>query len=141
MVSLCIFGVVQDWYCLIGSLVIWHSHVTCVFIANVSYIAFIYIYVSLACSYMVFIYLYISCMCSCIMCALHPLSVTWSHVRDSSTCNIVCCCYNNPISAPIGNPSMLRLLCRSMLFWHDCSSCFYAPYDLLIGMVLLLTVP
>ena len=29
MVSLCIFGVVQDWYCLIGSLVIWHSCVHC----------------------------------------------------------------------------------------------------------------
>ena len=26
MGSLCIFGVVQDWYCLIGSLVIWHGH-------------------------------------------------------------------------------------------------------------------
>ena len=47
MVSLCIFGVVQDWYCLIDSLVIWHSHVTCVFIANTLYVAFIYMYVSL----------------------------------------------------------------------------------------------
>ena len=41
MLSLCIFGLVQDWYCLIYSLVIWHSCVTCVFIANASYEAFI----------------------------------------------------------------------------------------------------
>ena len=59
MDSLCIFGVVQDWYCLIGSLVIWHGHVTCVFIANALYVAFIYMYVSLACSDVVFNYLYI----------------------------------------------------------------------------------
>ena len=39
MGSLCLFGVVHDWYCLIDSLVIWHSHVTCVFIANTSYIS------------------------------------------------------------------------------------------------------
>ena len=44
MVSLCIFGVVQDWYCLIDSSVIWHSHVTCVFIPNTSYMAFIYVH-------------------------------------------------------------------------------------------------
>ena len=49
MVSLCIFGVVQDWYCLKDSLVILHSCVTCVFIANTSYMALIYMYISLAC--------------------------------------------------------------------------------------------
>ena len=109
MVSLCIFGVVQDWYCLIGSLVILHSHVTCTFIANTSYVAFIYMYISLVCSYMVFIYSYISHMCSRIVCMLHLLSMTWSHVRNSSMCNMVCCHNDNPTSAPIGDPSMARL--------------------------------
>ena len=111
MGSLCIFGVVQDWYCLIGSLVIWRGHLTCVFIANTSYMAFIYMYISLLCSYVVllFIYLYISCMCSHIMCAFHPLSMTWPRVGDSSTCIMVCCRYDNPTSAFIGDPSVVTL--------------------------------
>ena len=74
MVSLCIFGVVQDWYCLIGSLVILCSRVTHALIANVSYMAFIYTYVSCACSYMVFIHSYVRHMCSCsvhVLCLLH----------------------------------------------------------------------
>ena len=50
MVSICIFGVVQDWYCLIDSLVIWCSHVRCVFVSNASDVAFIYMYISLVCS-------------------------------------------------------------------------------------------
>ena len=66
MVSLCIFVVVKDWYCLIDSLVIWHSHVACMFGANASYVAFIYTYVSLVCLYMVYIYPYVSHMCSCV---------------------------------------------------------------------------
>ena len=109
MVSLCIFGVEQDWYCLIDSLVVLCSHVTCTFIANTLYMASIYMYISLACLYMVFIYPYVSHMCSCIAHMLHLLSMTQSHVRDSSTCNMVCCHYDNPTSAPIGNPSMARL--------------------------------
>ena len=109
MVSLCIFGVVQDWYCLIDSLVILHSHVTCAFIANTSYVAFIYMYISLACLYVVFIYLYVSHMCSCIVHVLHLLSMTQSHVRDRSTCHMVCYCNDNPTSAPIGDRSMARL--------------------------------
>ena len=74
MVSLCILSVVHDWYCLIGSLVILHSHDTHMLIANTLYMAFIYMYVSHACSYVVFIYSYISHMCSCIahvLCLLH----------------------------------------------------------------------
>ena len=106
MVSLCIFGVVQDWHCLIDSLFVWCSHVTCTFIANTLYMAFIYMYISLACSYMGLIYPYVIHMCSYVACVLCPL---WSHLRDSSTCNMVCCHYNNPTSAPIGNPSMVRL--------------------------------
>ena len=109
MVSLCIFGVVHDWYCLIDSLVILHSRVTRVFIADTSYVAFIYTYISLACSYVVFIYSYISHMCSCIVHVLHPLSMTWSHVRDSSMCHMVCCHNDDPTSAPIGDRSMARL--------------------------------
>ena len=99
----------KDWYCLIDSLVILHSHVTCAFVANALYAAFIYAYVSLVCLYMVFIYSYVSCMCSCIAHMLCPLSATRSHMRDSSTCNMVCCHNNNPTSAPIGDPSMARL--------------------------------
>ena len=103
------FGVVQDWYCLIGSLVIWRGRLTCVFIANALYMAFIYMYISLACSYMVFIYPYISHMCSCVTCVFHSLSMTWSHMGDRFTCSMVCCLYNNIASAPIGNPIMVRL--------------------------------
>ena len=103
------FGVVQDWYCLIGSLVIWRGHDTCVFIVNASYAAFIYTYISLACLSMVFICPYISHMCSRITCAFHLLSTTQSHVGDSSTYSMVCCHYDNPTSAPIGDPSMERL--------------------------------
>ena len=47
MVSLFIFGVVQDWYCLVDSLVTLGSRVTCTFNANTTYVAFIYMYVSL----------------------------------------------------------------------------------------------
>ena len=77
IVSLCIFCVVQDWYCLIDSLVIWHSHVTCVFIANTSHMEFFYMYVSLVCSYIVFNYLYVSSMCSCIAFMLHLLGMSF----------------------------------------------------------------
>ena len=109
MVSLCIFGVVQDWYCLIDSLVILCSRVTCAFIANTSYMAFIYMYISLACSYVEFIYLYVSHTCSCIVHVLHLLSMAWSHVRDCSMCIMVCCWHDNPTSAAIGYPNMARL--------------------------------
>ena len=84
MVSLCIFGVVQDWNCLIDSLVIWRSHVTCVFIANASYMAFIYMYISLVCLYMVFNYSNVECTCLCIACALHPLSTSIVHHMQPS---------------------------------------------------------
>ena len=77
MVSLCIFGVVQDWYCLIDSLVVWCSRATCVFIANASYMASIYMYISLPCSYVEFNYLYAECTCSYIVCTLHPLSTSF----------------------------------------------------------------
>ena len=62
---------------------------------------------------------------------VHALSITWSHMRHSSMCNMVCCHYENPTSAPIGDPSMVRLpwACRSMLFWHAGSSCSYTPYN------------
>ena len=102
------------WCCaglvlLIGSLVIWHGHLTYVFVANALYMAFIYMYIILACSYVVLIYPYFSCMCLCVMCAFHLLSLTQSHMGDSSTCIMVCCHYDNHTSAPIGNPSMVRL--------------------------------
>ena len=109
MVSLCIIGVVQDWYCLIDSLVVLCSHVTCVFVANALYMAFIYTYVSLVCLYVVFIYLYVSHTCSCVACVRHLLHMTWSHMRDSSTCNMVCCHNDNPTSTPIGDPSVAGL--------------------------------
>ena len=109
MVSLCIFGVVQDWYCLVDSLVVLCSHVTCTFVANTLYVSFIYTYISLACSYMVFIYSYISHTRLCIACVFRLLGMAWLHVRDSSTCNMVCCCNDNPTSAPIGDPSVARL--------------------------------
>ena len=114
-VSLCIFGVVQDWYCLIGSLVIWCGHVSCVFIANALYVAFIYMYVSLACLYMVYIYLYISHMCSCIACVLlsveHILCLsrmTWSHVMHSAMCNIVWFHRDNPTRRRDGVPDIIE---------------------------------
>ena len=102
---LCIFGVVHDWNCLIGSLVIQHGHLTCNFVAYTSYVVYIYMYISLACSYVVFIYPYISH----VRCAFRLLSATYSHMGDTSTCSMVCCRYNNPTSAPIGDPNMVRL--------------------------------
>ena len=109
MVSLFIFGVVQVWYCLIGSLVIVRGCVTHVLVANASFMAFIYMYISHVCPYVVFIYSYVSHMCSCIACMLCLSSMTQLLVRDSSKCNMVCCCYDNPTNAPMGNPSMARL--------------------------------
>ena len=47
--SLYSFGVVQDWCCLIGSLAIQDGHLTCIFVANTLYMAFIYTYISPAC--------------------------------------------------------------------------------------------
>ena len=85
MVSLRIFGVMQVWHCLIGSLVILHGHVTHMLISNTSYMAFIYTYVSCACLYVVYIYSYVSHMCLCVACMLRPSSTTWLLVRDSST--------------------------------------------------------
>ena len=77
MVSLCIFGLVQDWYSLIGSSVVWCDHVTCVFVANASYMAFIYMYIIHSCSYVIYNYLYIEHMCLCVVCVLHPLSTSF----------------------------------------------------------------
>ena len=128
MVPLCTFGVVQDWYCLIGSLVIWRGHVTCVFVANALYVAFIYMYISLACSYMVFIYQYVRHTCLCVMCALCLLSMTRSHMRDSSMCNMVCCRYDNPTSAPIGDPSMV------ILPWGLVEACYFGMLVVLAPM-------
>ena len=90
MVPYVFFGVVRDWNCLIGSLVIQCSHLTCIFAGNTLYMAFIYMYISLACSYVVFIYPYVSHMCSCIRCMFHLLSATQSHMGDSSMCSMVC---------------------------------------------------
>ena len=73
MGSLCIFGVVQDWYCLIGTLVIWHGCLTCVFIANTLYVACIYMYVS-TCVFICGIYLPI-CWSYVFMCYVHVPSV------------------------------------------------------------------
>ena len=99
MVSPCISDVVCVWYCLIGRLVIMHGHVTCMLAglnhANESYIIF-------SCSY-------ISHVCSFLACILHPSSMTQSLIRDSSTSNMVCCCYNNPTNYPTGDPSVAGL--------------------------------
>ena len=109
MVSLCIFGVMKDWYHLIDSLDVLCSCVTCEFIASASYMACIYMYVSLACLYMVFIYSYISHKCLYVVHVLHPFSMPQSYVRDTSICNMVCCCNNDPTSAPIGDANVARL--------------------------------
>ena len=97
MVFLCIVGVVTDWYGFIGCLVILHVCVTCALIAHASYAAFIYMYVCHAWLYMVFNYSYVECMYSCIVHVLHPSSMIWSHVRDSSMCNMVNHHYDNPM--------------------------------------------
>ena len=75
--SLCIFVVVHDWNCLISSLVIQRSHLTCIFVADTLYMAFIYIYMSLAWSYVVFNCLYVEHTCLCGACALCPLSTSF----------------------------------------------------------------
>ena len=111
MVSLCNLDVVQVWYYLIllGSLVIMHGHVTHVLIANESYISFHHLYISFHDSYTAFIHSYISYACSYIAHVLHPSSTTQSLMRASSTCNMVCCHYDNPTNAPIGDPGMAGL--------------------------------
>ena len=108
MVSLCIFGVLQVWYCLIGSLVILHGHVTHKIAANASYMAFIYTYISHACSYMVLIYSDVSHTCLCIACMLHLSSMTWLHVTHSAMCNIVWFRWDNPTRRPDGVPGIVE---------------------------------
>ena len=109
MVSLCNLDVVQVWYCLIGSSVIMCGCVTCALVANELFIAFHHLYVSFHHSYVAFIHSYISHVCSYIAHVLHPSSATRSLMKDSSMCNMVCCYYDNPTNAPIGDPGMAGL--------------------------------
>ena len=55
----------------------------------------------------------------------------------------ICRRYDDPTTAPIGDPSMARLLwgLKKHAIWYVCSPWSHAPYNLLIAMVILQTVP
>ena len=82
-------------------------------------------------------------MCLFVVHILRPSSMTWLLVRDSSICNVVCHHYDNPTTAPTGDPSMAGLPwgLQKHAIWHVCGSYPHAPYNLRITMVILLTVP
>ena len=67
----------------------------------------------------------------------------WSSIRDSSMCTIIWHHYDNPTTAPTGDPSMARRPwgLQKHAIWHVCGPYSYAPYSLLIAMALLLTIP
>ena len=74
---------------------------------------------------------------------VHSFHMPWSHIRGSSKCIIICHRYEDPTTAPIGDPSMARLPwgLQKHAIWYVCSLWSHAPYNLVIAMVLLLTVP
>ena len=66
------FGVVQDWYCLIGRLVISHGHVTCVFVANPSYAGlFTYTLVLCVCAWYIFTHTLVIYVHALHVCSIH----------------------------------------------------------------------
>ena len=58
-------------------------------------------------------------------------------------CIIICRRYDDPTTTPTGDPNMARLPwgLQKHAIWYVCSPWSHAPYNLLIAMVLLLTVP
>ena len=74
---------------------------------------------------------------------VHTSHVPWSCIRGSSTCSIICRCYNDPTTTPTGDPSMARLPwgLQNHAIWYVCNPWSHAPYNHLIAMVPLLTVP
>ena len=74
---------------------------------------------------------------------VHVLCVPWSHTRGSSLCISICHHYNDPKTTPTGVPSMARLPwgLQKHAIWYVCSTWSHAPYNLLIAMVVLLTIP
>ena len=72
-----------------------------------------------------------------------PSHAPWSCIRGSSMCIIICRHYDNSTTAPIGDPSMARLLwgLQKHAIWYVCSPWSHAPYNVLIAMVLLLNIP
>ena len=87
-------------------------------------------------------YILVTFMCTLVMC-VHLLCAPWSHIRGSSMCIIVCHLYNNPTTTPTGDLSMARLPwgLQKHAIWYVCGPCSHAPYNLLIAMVILLTIP
>ena len=73
-----------------------------------------------------------------------PVSyVSWSFIRGSSTCIIIFHRYDDPTTAPTGDPSMARLPCglQKHVFGMPVHPWSHAPYNLLIAVVVLLAVP
>ena len=70
-------------------------------------------------------------------------SASWIHIRGSSICIIICHRYINPTTDPTGDPSMARLPwgLQKHAIWYVCGPCSHAPYNLLIAMVILVTIP
>ena len=74
---------------------------------------------------------------------VHLLRASWSRIRGSSMCIIICCHYDDPTTTPTGDPIMARLPwgLQKHAIWYVCSPWSHAPYSHLITMALLLTVP
>ena len=68
---------------------------------------------------------------------VHSFHAPQPHIRGSSTSIIICRRYEDPTTAPIGDPSMARLPwgLQKHAIWYVCSPWSHAPYNLLIAMV------
>ena len=74
---------------------------------------------------------------------VHVSCVPWSCIRGSSMCIIICHHYDDPTTAPTGDPIMARLSwgLQKHAIWYVCSPWSHTPYNLLIAVVILLTIP
>ena len=74
---------------------------------------------------------------------VHSSHAPWSHIRGISKCMIICRRDDDLTTAPTGDPSMARLPwgLQKHAIWYVCSPWSHAPYNLLIAMVILLTIP
>ena len=73
---------------------------------------------------------------------VHSSCMPWSHIRGRTTCIVICRHYDDPTTAPTGDPSMARLPwgLQKHAILYVCSPWSHAPYNILIAMVLLLTI-
>ena len=111
-------------------------HVTCMLACLV---------VQMSCTEHLITHMFVACVLvtHMLVTCVHSSCMPWLHIRRSSMCIIICHCYNNPTTAPRGDPSMARLPWGLMkhAIWYVCGPWSHAPYNLLIAMARLLTIP